>query len=71
MWGTTRALAARHVEGFTDLILGLTDPFILPLRMVGVGYRALMEEGKLSLKIGVSHPVLIDIPTGVRKSTYR
>merc|ERR1719354_1182651 len=59
MWGTSRALLSRMVEG-------LGDGFTLPLRMVGVGYRALMENGKLSLKVGVSHPVLIDIPMGIK-----
>jgi large subunit ribosomal protein L6 len=61
MWGTSRALIARMVQG-------LTEGFTLPLRMVGVGYRALIEEGKLSLKVGVSHPVLMEIPKGITVS---
>ena len=61
MWGTSRALIARMVQG-------LSEGFTLPLRMVGVGYRALMEDGKLSLKIGVSHPVLMEIPKGISVS---
>lgn len=58
MWGTTQKL-------IQNKIIGIEQGFTLPLRMVGVGYRALMENGKLSLKIGVSHPVLFDIPNGV------
>jgi large subunit ribosomal protein L6 len=58
MWGTTQKL-------IQNKIIGIEQGFTLPLRMVGVGYRALMEGGKLSLKIGVSHPVLFDIPKGV------
>ncbi|KAJ3304937.1 hypothetical protein HDV03_002167 [Kappamyces sp. JEL0829] len=61
MWGTVRALIQR-------MVTGVQDGYTLSLRMVGVGYRALMEEGKLSLKIGVSHPVLLEIPAGIRVS---
>jgi large subunit ribosomal protein L6 len=59
MWGTTRQLLANKIQG-------VEDGFTLPLRMVGVGYRALIENEKLSLKIGVSHPVLLDIPQGIK-----
>ena len=58
MWGTTRALLSR-------MVIGVQDGYILPIKMVGVGYRALMENGKLSLKIGVAHPVLMEIPEGI------
>ncbi|KAJ3294772.1 hypothetical protein HK104_003312 [Borealophlyctis nickersoniae] len=58
MWGTTRALLENMVEG-------VTEGYTLPIRFEGVGYRALFEEGKLSLKLGYSHPILLDIPEGV------
>ncbi|KAJ3319761.1 hypothetical protein HDV06_005962 [Boothiomyces sp. JEL0866] len=59
MWGTTRALIENMVQG-------VTEGFTIPIKMVGVGYRALIEDGKLSLKVGVSHPILMDIPEGVK-----
>ncbi|KAJ3273462.1 hypothetical protein HDV01_004382 [Terramyces sp. JEL0728] len=59
MWGTTRAL-------IENMVTGVTEGFTIPIKMVGVGYRALIEEGKLSLKVGVSHPILMDIPAGVK-----
>lgn len=58
MWGTTRALLNNMIEG-------VTEGYMVPLRIVGVGYRALMENGKLSLKLGYTHPILLDIPEGV------
>lgn len=58
MWGTTRALMA-------NMVTGVTDGFTVPIRIVGVGYRALIEENKVSLKLGFSHPILLDIPNGV------
>ncbi|TPX60506.1 hypothetical protein PhCBS80983_g01691 [Powellomyces hirtus] len=58
VWGTTRALLENMVEG-------VHEGYTVPLRFNGVGYRALFEEGKLSLKLGYSHPILLDIPAGV------
>ncbi|KAJ3089781.1 hypothetical protein HK102_005508 [Quaeritorhiza haematococci] len=58
MWGTTWRLLNNMVEG-------VTEGFTVPLRLVGVGYRALFEDGRLSLKLGYSHPILMDIPKGV------
>ncbi|KAJ3297947.1 hypothetical protein HDU79_001283 [Rhizoclosmatium sp. JEL0117] len=58
MWGTTRRL----VEG---LVEGVTEGFVVPIRLVGVGYRAAVENGQVSLKLGHSHPVVEPIPEGV------
>ncbi|KAJ3018930.1 hypothetical protein HKX48_002533 [Thoreauomyces humboldtii] len=58
IWGTTRA----HLE---NMVEGVHEGFTVPIRFNGVGYRALFEEKKLSLKLGYSHPILLDIPEGV------
>ncbi|KAF9113329.1 hypothetical protein BGX27_001779 [Mortierella sp. AM989] len=63
MWGTTRALIA-------NAITGVTDGYTVPIRLVGVGYRATVEGGnKLSMKLGYSHPVDIEIPEGIQCTT--
>ncbi|KAF8975470.1 hypothetical protein BGZ46_009104 [Entomortierella lignicola] len=63
MWGTTRALIA-------NAITGVTEGYTVPIRLVGVGYRASVEGGnKLSMKLGYSHPVDIDIPEGIQCTT--
>ncbi|KAF9999659.1 hypothetical protein BGZ65_005024 [Modicella reniformis] len=65
MWGTTRALIA-------NAIIGVTDGYTVPIRLVGVGYRASVEGSKtkkLSMKLGYSHPVDVDIPEGIQCST--
>ncbi|KAI8599406.1 ribosomal protein L6, alpha-beta domain-containing protein [Dissophora ornata] len=63
MWGTTRALIA-------NAITGVTDGYTVPIRLVGVGYRATIEGGKkLSMKLGYSHPVDIEIPEGIQCMT--
>lgn len=60
MWGTTRAL-------INNLIVGVTEGYKVPIRLVGVGYRATLEDNnrKLSLKLGYSHPVEMVLPEGV------
>ncbi|KAF9943016.1 hypothetical protein BGZ75_003848 [Mortierella antarctica] len=67
MWGTTRALIA-------NAITGVTEGYTVPVRLVGVGYRATLEDGdnnrkKLSMKLGYSHPVEIEVPEGIQCST--
>ncbi|CAG8437984.1 6821_t:CDS:1 [Ambispora gerdemannii] len=59
MWGTTRALIANYV-------IGVSEGFQVPLRLVGVGYRANMEEErKLVLRVGFAHPVELKVPEGI------
>lgn len=60
MWGTTRAL-------ISNAIVGVSDGYKVHLRLVGVGYRGSLENNNktLALKLGYSHPVLMDIPEGL------
>src|SRR5581483_11673165 len=45
-----------------NMILGVTTGFEKRLEIQGVGYRANMEKGKLSMSLGFSHPVVIELP---------
>ncbi|KAI8139435.1 ribosomal protein L6, alpha-beta domain-containing protein [Fennellomyces sp. T-0311] len=60
MWGTTRAL-------INNAINGVSEGYRVMLRLNGVGYRGMLEnkDRTLSLKLGYSHPVLMDLPQGV------
>lgn len=60
MWGTTRAL-------INNAIIGVSDGYKVYLRLVGVGYRGVLEGDNrvLSLKLGYSHPIQMDLPEGV------
>jgi len=62
MAGTTRALLA-------NMATGVTDGFERKLELVGVGYRAQAQGGKLNLTLGFSHPVVHQIPDGVTVET--
>lgn len=71
MWGTMRS----HLQ---NSISGVSEGHICILRMVGVGYRATVEdkaitkepeyEGQkfISLKLGFAHPVELGVPKGVK-----
>jgi len=47
------------------MIQGVTTGFEKKLEIQGVGYRATLEKGKLSMSLGFSHPVVMDLPKGI------
>ncbi|KAI1801354.1 ribosomal protein L6 [Daldinia bambusicola] len=72
MWGTTWAYLNRH-------IIGVSEGHTAILRLVGVGYRATVEERPrkeeypgqkfVCLKLGFTHPVEEPVPAGMKAST--
>ena len=62
MSGTMRALVAGMVEG-------VSKGFAKKLTLVGVGYRAQAQGDKLNLSLGFSHPVVHQMPAGVKCET--
>ena len=53
-----------------NMVVGVTTGFSKTLEMVGTGYNAKAEGGKkLNIKIGFSHPVVIDAPENVTFET--
>ena len=62
MRGTMRALVANMVNG-------VTKGFEKKLTLVGVGYRAQAQGDKLNLSLGFSHPVVHQMPKGVKVET--
>jgi large subunit ribosomal protein L6 len=62
MSGTMRALVANMVNG-------VSKGFEKKLTLVGVGFRAQAQGTKLNLQIGFSHPVVKDMPAGIKVET--
>jgi len=62
MSGTMRALVANMVQG-------VTKGFEKRLALVGVGFRAQAQGDKLNLSLGFSHPVVHQMPKGVKVAT--
>jgi large subunit ribosomal protein L6 len=59
MSGTVRALVA-------NMVTGVSKGFERKLNLVGVGFRAQAQGQKLNLQIGYSHPVVKDMPAGIK-----
>jgi large subunit ribosomal protein L6 len=52
-----------------NLVIGVTAGFEKKLLLVGVGYRAQTRGKQLSLSLGLSHPVIYQIPEGIEVET--
>jgi large subunit ribosomal protein L6 len=62
MSGTLRALVA-------NMVGGVSKGFEKKLSLVGVGFRAQAQGQKLNLQIGYSHPVVKEMPAGIKVAT--
>jgi len=62
MSGTLRALV-------NNMVTGVTKGFEKKLSLVGVGYKAQAAGDKLNLSLGFSHPVVHQMPEGVKAET--
>lgn len=60
--GTFRAL-------INNMVVGVSKGFERKLVLVGVGYRAQAQGDKLNLSLGFSHPVVHQMPAGIKVET--
>ena len=49
-----------------NMVIGVNSGFTRKLEINGVGYRASMQGNKIVLNLGFSHPVEMDVPTGLK-----
>ncbi len=59
MHGTARSIIAGMVKG-------VTAGYLKELEIQGVGFKANLKGKQLDLALGFSHPILMDIPDGIR-----
>ena len=62
---------ARQLHGLcrtlgNNMFLGVSQGWKKNLQLVGVGYRASANQKQLTLQLGYSHDVVMDIPEGVK-----
>lgn len=57
--GTTNAL-------IKNMITGVTEGYEKGLEAVGVGYRFQVQGNKININAGYSHPVIIEVPAGLK-----
>jgi len=58
LWGTSRALVAKLVQG-------VTKGYERKLEITGVGYRAALQGKTLQLQLGYAHDIAFAIPDGI------
>jgi large subunit ribosomal protein L6 len=59
MYGTARSVIAGMVKG-------VTEGYTKELEIQGVGFKAVLKGKQLDLALGYSHPILHDIPEGIK-----
>jgi large subunit ribosomal protein L6 len=59
MYGTARSIVAGMVKG-------VTDGYTKDLEIQGVGFKANLKGKVLDLALGYSHPIVMDIPEGIK-----
>ncbi len=69
----SRSKKARQLQGtlesiLKNLIKGIQSGTEIKLKLTGVGYRAKIEENRLVLDLGFSHPIHVSIPDQIKVS---
>jgi large subunit ribosomal protein L6 len=59
MYGTARSIIAGMVKG-------VTEGYSKDLEIQGVGFKAVLKGKQIDLSLGYSHPILHDIPEGIK-----
>jgi large subunit ribosomal protein L6 len=61
LYGTIRARV-------NNMVSGVTSGFNKTLEINGVGFKGAVDASKLTMQLGFSHPVIMDIPQGIKMS---
>jgi large subunit ribosomal protein L6 len=59
LWGLFRSLVK-------NMVIGVNEGYSKKLEINGVGYRAAVSGSKLTLNVGYSHPVVFELPQGIK-----
>ena len=59
MYGTVRSVIAGMVKG-------VSEGYVKELEIQGVGFKANLKGKQLDLALGYSHPIVMDIPEGIK-----
>ena len=62
---TARSLHGLYRSLINNMVIGVSEQFQITLNLVGVGYRAAVQNKSIVLNLGYSHPVEMLIPEGI------
>ena len=60
-----KALHGLYRTLINNMVIGVSEQFLITLVLQGVGYRASVQGKSVVLNLGFSHPVNIEIPDGI------
>jgi large subunit ribosomal protein L6 len=60
-----RSLHGLYRTLINNMVIGVSEQFQLTLILKGVGYRAAVQDNEITLNLGYSHPVKINIPNDI------
>lgn len=63
------ALCGTMRQSVNNMVIGVSKGFDRKLTLIGVGYKAQAQGNKLNLTVGFSHPVVMDMPEGIKVET--
>jgi len=64
-----RALSGTFRALVSNMVVGVSKGFERKLNLIGTGYRAQAQGGSLNLSLGFSHPVVYQLPDGIKAET--
>ena len=62
---SVRALHGLYRTLINNMVIGVSEQFQVTLNLQGVGYRAAVQGKTVVLNLGFSHPVEIEVPSGI------
>jgi large subunit ribosomal protein L6 len=63
------AMSGTMRQSVNNMVVGVSKGFERKLTLIGVGYKAQAQGTKLNLTVGYSHPVVMDMPAGIKVET--
>lgn len=66
-----RAYPGTVVSHIKNMIAGVNKPFEKKMLIEGVGYKADAQGQKLTMALGFSHPIILEVPAGIKVVTEK
>ncbi|MFA5157784.1 MAG: 50S ribosomal protein L6 [Patescibacteria group bacterium] len=66
-----RSLHGTTTRVLTNLVTGVSDGFEKKLDYKGVGFTVVVDDGKMNMRLGFSHPVILEIPNGIEVNVIK
>lgn len=67
----SRALWGTYASHISNMVKGVNQPFEKKLILEGIGYKSEVKGDKMQFALGFSHPVVVNIPAGLKVSAEK